>query len=257
MNIVRIAALCSTAIALTFSAQAEEVRSFVASGHGLVLAKPDVVFVSIGFKSEGKTPDLAIAADAGLVNKVTAVFVKAGIAARDIQTENYTIKSVEGPEGCGYRYGDQPPVPCVIEGFAIENTMTLRIRDLNQYGNILTAAIGAGLSDIRNITLDVFDPEPLRQQAYALALEDARAKAELTARTLGFTLGPIIDVGANFQEPVTFGRPDPRPATLADGIIEPAYYGDGEGAADLTVMVLQPGEVTFSKDASITYAIIP
>lgn len=227
-----------------------DTASFVASGTGSVVTRPDIVFVDIGFSSEGKTPELAIAADEATVRKVIAALSKAGVEARDLQTANYVIDEIMGPKGCDDRYSNQPIVECKLEGYQIKNSMTVRVRDLPRYGKILGAAIEAGLKDISHITLAVADPKPYEEQAYAAALLDARARAELTAKTLGFKLGAILDVGANFQSPDSHSGP----ATLAGGLDYDPYAG---GEADSNVVSqMQPGELTFSRDASITYEII-
>ncbi|RYE07668.1 MAG: DUF541 domain-containing protein [Hyphomicrobiales bacterium] len=240
--------LCSPLLFLPVSAFAES--TFTAAGEGHAVAKPDIAFVDIGFNSKGDTPEAAAAADAATVGEVTAALGKAGVEPRDIQTATYVIEQQMGPQGCGQTYADQAFVPCVPEGFEIRNSLTIRIRDLANYGKILGAAIDAGLSDISRITLAVSDPQPLRDEAYTNALLAAKAKAELTAKTLGFELGPIIDVGANYRN----SYDENPPATLRDGQ-DDGYYG--EEAADIGVFVgLQPGELTFTQDASITYQII-
>ena len=205
------------------------------------------MFVSIGFTSKGKTPEAALKADADTSSKVSQAMIAAGVESRDLQTKNYVIIEDQGPDGCGQHYDNTNFVPCTLQGYDIQNSMTVRIRDLDHYGQILEAAIHAGLTDISNITLDVADRKPFEDQAYAAALLAAKAKAELTAKTLGFKLGAIVDIGANFRDAYT----QPQPATLADGIA----INYGEENADLG-MLIQPGEITFTRDASITYQIV-
>jgi hypothetical protein len=45
------------------------------------------------------------------------------------------------------------------------------------------------------------DPEPVRQQAYKAAVEDARAKAQKLADLSGVKLGPIASIEENFPAP--------------------------------------------------------
>jgi len=246
MTRLRIAALTTIAVLVVAPAAAFDGSSFVASGTGKVVAKPDIAFVSMNFESKGKTPQSAVARDGETVGKVTKALTDAGVEPRDLQTDTYTINAYDGPDGCGEYHEGQQTVPCVVEGYRIRNSLTVRIRDLSRYPQILEAAIGAGLSDIGGITLGVSDPQPFRDQAYAAALLAAKAKAELTAKTLAFELGPILDIGANIQMP----GDDQRPATLQDGLEQ-----DGDGEADLGIAI-QPGELTFSRDTTITYQIV-
>jgi len=241
-----LAAACLSATGICGHAAAADTTSFVASGTGKVVVRPDIAFVSIGFSSKGKTPEAAVELDGKTVGDVTKALKGAGVEPGDLQTANYLIDEVDGPHACGQDHDNEPFVPCKVVGYEIKNSLTVRIRDLAHYPQVLEAAIKAGLSDIRNITLAVSDPRPYEDQAYAAALLAAKAKAELTAKTLGFKLGTIMDVGANFQSPVD----TPAPATLQNGLAT----GPGE-YADLGI-IIEPGELTFSRDASITYQII-
>lgn len=250
MGLLKLAVAGVAAALLCGTAVAADGTSFIASGTGEVVAKPDVAFVTMNFEAKGKTPQAATELDAKTVGEVVKALTRAGVEQRDIQTDNYVIEGIEGPEGCGQYHGDNPIVPCVPDGYRIRDGLTVRIRDLAKYPQVLEAAIAAGLDDISGITLAVADPRPYEDQAYAAALLAARAKAELTAKTLGFKLGAIIDVGANFRDAYATSKP----ATLKDGMDHPLY---GEDAADLGVVTtIQPGELTFSRDASITYQIL-
>jgi len=224
-----------------------EVRTFVASGIGYAVAQPDIVFLKIGFNSNGDTPEAALRADAENARRVTDVLLKQGLQANDLETEGYSIEQVMGPAGCGRVYGDEPPVECVLEGYVLNNSIAIRIRNIADYGTILTGAIAAGLKDIGNITFAVSDEQKYYDEAFAKALLAAKAKAELTARTLGFRLGPIVNVGANIA-PERYSQE--RPATLNDGIA----YNYGNEQADMVMLepVANAGEMTFRREASIT-----
>ena len=159
----------ASCVLLSSAALAADGSSFTAMGTGKAIAKPDIVFVDISFTSDGKTPELAIKADADTVGKVTEAFTKAGVESRDLQTANYVIDEVEGPDGCGQYRDNQKFVPCAVVGYEIRNSLTLRIRDLSKYGNVLSAAIDAGLKNISRITLDVSDAKPFQDEAYQQA----------------------------------------------------------------------------------------
>lgn len=235
------------------AAGAAEVGTFVSGATGSAVAKPDIMFFRIGFKSEGKTPEEAVSGDAASSRRVVAVLLKQGLLDADLETNGYTIEEILGPEGCGRSYTEQPPIPCNLEGYRLSNSITVRVRNLDNYAAILTGAIDAGLKDISGISFAVADEQRYYDEAYAKALLAAKAKAELTAKTLGFRLGRLVDVGANIA-PAQWDRQ--RPATLADGL-EP-NYGEGE-MADLAVLapLISSGEMTFTREASVTYEIVP
>ena len=239
--------LCAT------TASAAEVGTFVSGATGSVVAKPDTMFFHIGFKSEGKTPQQAVQEDAANTHKVIAVLREQGLLDTDLETNGYAIEEILGPEGCGRTYTEQPPIPCNLEGYRLNNSITVRIRKLDNYAAILTGAIEAGLKDISRISFAVADEQRHYDEAYAKALLAARAKAELTAKTLGFRLGRLVDVGANIA-PAQWDHQSP--VTLADGL--ETSYGEGE-MADLAVLapLISSGEMTFTREASVTYEIVP
>ena len=101
MSLMKLAVAGIAAALLCSASVAADGTSFVASGTGEVVAKPDVAFVSMNFEAEGKTPKAATELDAKTVGEVVKALTKAGVEQRDIQTDNYVIEGVEGPEGCG------------------------------------------------------------------------------------------------------------------------------------------------------------
>jgi uncharacterized protein YggE len=238
--------LCAT------TAGAAEVGTFVASGIGRAVAKPDIMFFQIGFKSEGKTPGEAVNKDAASAAKVAAVLRQQGLLESDLETNGYTIEEIMGPDGCGEYRNGEPRIACSLEGYRLSNSITVRIRNLDNYAPILTGAIEAGLKDISRITFAVSDEQRYYDEAFAKALLAAKDKAELTARTLGFRLGRLVDVGANIAPP-QWGHQ--TPATLADGLGDANDYGE----ADLAVLMplISSGEMTFTREASVTYEIVP
>ena len=248
------AVLIAVATLAATAAGAAEVGTFVSGATGSAVAKPDTMFFQIGFKSEGKTPEEAVHEDAVQARKVVAVLREQGLQDTDLETNGYAIEEILGPEGCGQSYRtDQPLVPCELEGYRLNNSITVRIRNLDNYAAILTGAIEAGLKDIGRISFAVADEQRYYDEAFAKALLAAKAKAELTAKTLGFRLGRLVDVGANIA-PAQWDHQSP--ATLADGL--EGSYGEGE-AADLMLAapLISTGEMTFTREASVTFEIVP
>lgn len=240
------AMLCAT------TAGAAEVGTFVSGATGSTVAKPDTMFFQIGFKSEGKTPQEAVHEDAVNATKVVTVLREQGLLDTDLETNGYAIEEILGPEGCGRSYTEQPLVPCKLEGYRLTNSITVRIRNLENYAAILTGAIKAGLKDISRISFAVSDEQRYYNEAYAKALLAARAKAELTAKTLGFRLGRLVDVGANIA-PSQWDHQSP--ATLANGLSD--FREDGAADLMLAEPVISSGEMTFTREASVTYEIVP
>jgi uncharacterized protein YggE len=98
------------------------------------------------------------------------------------------------------------------------------------------------------VNFDTSHEDALRQQARDIAAKSARQKAELYAKSLGATLGDLLNVreGSGFNP---------------DTMTYPATEGDGE--ADLTVpdpatvpMAIAPGKLTFSASIAAKWEIV-
>jgi uncharacterized protein YggE len=69
--------------------------------------------------------------------------------------------------------------------------LTVRVRDLDNLGNILDLALQDGANQISGLRFDLKSPEPLEEEARALAVKDAMAQAGQLAEAAGVKLGKI------------------------------------------------------------------
>lgn len=229
--------------------------SISATGYGSVVAPPDTVFLKFSLVSEDVATEDVLKANGELVTNVTEALTAGGIEPRDIQTGSFSLGDAKEPYNCGdLNYQTNQIIPCTFEGFRITTAITLRIRKLESFGEVVSAAIAAGAEGMDGLTLTVADSDALEDKAYAAALLDARRRAELTATTLGVTLG---DLASAREGSPSYGSGRTGPATLSDGI---EYNYKSEGEADLAVLpygaVISGGELTFNSSADVTYDVV-
>lgn len=74
------------------------------------------------------------------------------------------------------------------------NTVHLRIRQVDEAGEVIDAAVRAGATHVRNISYTIEDVEKLKSQARDEAIAAAKAKAEQIANALGVQVGKPIAV---------------------------------------------------------------
>ena len=175
------------AVACAEDASSDVVRTISVSGIGEVSAEPDMATIQIGVNTKADTAQAALDANSAATAKAIATLKKTGIADKDLQTSTISLY----PD---YRY-DQEDREQKLVGFRATNSLTVKIRDLDNAGKVLEAAVGSGANQVQGLSFGFEDPKPLVNDARRKAVEDARAKAELYAAAAGVKLGDVLVIG--------------------------------------------------------------
>jgi uncharacterized protein YggE len=177
------------------------------SGQGEAKGAPDLARANLGVEVRAQTAEQATADINARMSAVIAALKQAGIADKDLRTNNLSI---------GFEQEHQPPVvvmpapvergkaaatataeaaPATPRGFyRATNMVEATIRNLNAVGQIVKIATDAGANNIWGITFELEDPQPLRGKARAQAIERAKVNAQELARLTGVKLGKVISV---------------------------------------------------------------
>lgn len=152
------------------------------SGEGRVFAPPDIAELSFGLQ----TGRMHTAKDVikKLQTNMDAIFraVKGkGIEERDIRTEHFSLNPVYD-----WTEGGQ-----VFRGFEASQSFRVKVRDLDQVDDVLTAATDAGANQAGNVQFTIDDPEQQRTRAREEAIREAEEKAQSLAVSLGKRLGKL------------------------------------------------------------------
>lgn len=153
------------------------------SGSGSVTAVPDMADADIGVQTFASTADSAASRNSELTAAVIAAIRGLGVDSEDIQTSHFSLWPQRD-------YGDGRETP-VIVGFWASNSVNVRIRILSTAGEVLQGAIDAGANMVNGLQFTVSTADSLRQEARALAVADARNKAEVLAESASADLGPV------------------------------------------------------------------
>lgn len=199
-------------------------------GTGQAFGTPDQASVSVGVETFATTVGEATTQNQATVDKVMAALKAMGIADEDIQTANYSLYAEQ-------KYGDNGPEG--IAGYRVSNQVNVKIRDINQVGDVLAAATDAGANSIYGVSFSVADPEALLQQARAAAMADAAKRAQSLAQLGNVALGGITTISESYGAAAF-----PMAAT--------ASY-----AMDMAAPVpsINPGQLSFEVQVQVTYAI--
>jgi uncharacterized protein YggE len=160
--------------------------SITVVGEGKVSLQPDIARVTIGVETVKNSVQEAAAENRTTVEEVLAVLEAQGIDANDIQTSGFSIYAE--------RYGQDGPLAEEDVRYRVSNNVTVEIRDLDNVGTILDAAIEAGANNIYGVDFRVEEPGEAESEARAMAVEDARTKAAELAELTGTELGNVISI---------------------------------------------------------------
>lgn len=189
------------------------------SADGKSEARPDMATINLGVTTEGQTAQAALAENARRMSALTQALRRAGIAERDIQTSNVSVYPQQQ-----YRE-NQPPL---ITGYQANNTVTAKIRRIDNTGRVIDAAVGAGGNTVNGVYFSHADPDAQLDVARRDAIAEARRRAELYANALGMRVHRIVAVqeGGGFAPPIPIAiermaAQDARaPTPIAPGEIE-------------------------------------
>ena len=122
-----------------------------------------------------------------------------------------------------YTDDGQPPK---LTGYAAQNSVTVRMRDIAGLGLVLDKLIASGANDISGITFSREDMTATEDEARGKAVADARRRAETMAAAAGMKLGPLMALS---DQPVDSGpMPMPRMAMAAEAKMGGAPVEAGE-----------------------------
>ena len=195
---------------------------------GEVTRVPDIVRINAGVVTQAASATEAIRQNAGRMEAVRAALRAAGIADRDIQTSNLNLN----PQ---YRYAEnQPPQ---LTGYQAMNTVDVKFRDIAKTGAILDALVAQGANQISGPMLGIDHPEAALDEARTAALANARARAELYARSLDMRVVRVLSV----SEAGAVAMPPPVPM-VRRGMI-----------ASEAATQIDPGQQTLSVSLTVSF----
>jgi hypothetical protein len=170
-------------------------RTLTVSGAGKVYLTPDIAYVTIGVHTEGPNASKAVADNTTQAQEVINVLKGMGIAARDIQTTNFSIYPQPVYDNEGRPTGEI--------NYIVDNSVYVTVRDLEQVGDVLDQTVEAGANSISGIQFDVENKTAALSEARKAAVTDAFGKAQELAAAAGVDLGPVQTISEYTSSPPT------------------------------------------------------
>ena len=178
--------LAPAALASEKTTASASTQSVTVVGEGVVNIEPDVATARIGVVVLRKTVREASSEANGIMQAVKAALLAQNIEEKDIQTRHFDISAE--------RYGPEGLLPEDQVQYRVRNTAYVTIRNLDNIGGVLDAAIEAGANDIGSVRFSLENPAAVESEARAMAVADARAKAEELAALIGAAVGEATEI---------------------------------------------------------------
>jgi uncharacterized protein YggE len=221
-------------------------NTITVSGEGEAFTVPDIASISFTITKEAKTMEEAQKPVTDIANKALAYLKAQGIAEKDIKTENYnaypryewqqkTIYCITAP--C-----PQPEGKNVLIGYSATETISVKVRKVDQAGALVTGLGALGISDVSGPNFTIDNDDAIKAEARSEAIDNAKAKAQELSKQLGVKLVRIVNFSENGNNP--YPMYSKAMDTMAVG-----------GAVAPEAAPLPTGENKYSSNVSITYEI--
>lgn len=218
----------------------ESKNTITVSDKAEIYAKPDLALVTASITAEAKTVNEAMANNTKKMNAVIDFVKSHGVDGKDLKTTNFNIYP---------RYEWQreticliPPCPSgkrVLAGYEINQSLQIKIRDMEKIGDIIQGTTEAGANEISGLQFTIDREDDLRNQARDEAIEKAKTKAKGLASKLGVKLVRISNFTESGASPVPY-------------LFRESVAGKGGGGE---VPQIETGENKIEVAVTITYEI--
>lgn len=171
-----------------------QAKTISLAGSGSASAQADQASLSVGVEVTDESAADAISMNAAAMAAVIEAVEALGVSEDDIITTQYSV----------YPQYDWTESGRVFKGYTVTNMVRVTVRNLDDVGSIIDAAGVAGANRVDSISFELSDAkrEELKMNAYVAALEDAQAKVDVIAETLGLTLTGVQSVTESSYTPV-------------------------------------------------------
>ena len=164
------------------------------NGTGQATDDPDLGIISLGVEALADSAAEARGLAAEAIDRTISSLRGNNVDDQDMQTSQFNIRP---------RYDNQEVTKCigcrveferVLIGYQVNNTLTIKVRDLDNMGGIIDGATEAAgnLVRINRVSFTIEDTKPLQNKAREEAIADMLTKANAMAELAGVELGKLV-----------------------------------------------------------------
>ncbi len=201
------------------------------TGQAIRQVAPSYALLNLGVSNENTSVQAAKAQNDAVMSKLISSLQHLGISKNNIQTSNITINP-------NYNYIDGNSK---LNGYHVTNTVVVKVYDTSSIGKAIDATIASGASDINSLTFQTDVSQEMEDQLSTSAISDARHQAEVIARALGHTVGPVKSINLGTTRTHTM-EVNPRYAMLSLKSVEMS-----------TSTPVENGDMSANKTANVVF----
>src|SRR5262245_50620784 len=153
----------------------------ITSGDATVSKRPDLAFISVGVEAQAPSASQAQRDLASLANKLIAKAKSLGVPDKEINTGGYSVGPIYSPDG-----------KAIITGYQAGESLQLKWHNVDNVGSALDGLVQQGGAMRISVSFGLNDPKAAQAEARALAIVDARSRANAMAKAAGVQLGQVL-----------------------------------------------------------------
>ena len=199
------------------------------SGSGTVQMRAEYAVISLGVQMRGKTVMKAQSQVNETIQAVRSAMAEFGIEETDISTDRISI------------YTSYESSRSKVDYYSASQTLQIKVSDLTRIGAVIDAAFGAGANSLGSIDYYANDTKAASDQAAVIAVQDAKAKAEVLAAALGLKITGVQSIS---QSTGYSSR------TLMSNY---SFTLEAAAADEYTPTLVQPDKISVSVNVSIVF----
>lgn len=207
---------------------------------GSHLSQPDVMSVTAGVVTTGRTAREALAANSALAARLIEVVRESGVDPRDVETSELAVNpQFERANDEDNDNADDEQRVRRIVGYVARNRLHLRLRELGRAPDVIDRLFAAGANEVRGPSFSLNDPAPAVRQARRVAVAAALAEATDYADALNMRIVRVLRVSERGE----FEQEEGNYITVTGG---------GTRATPI-----EPGDISIDVQVWIDYALVP
>jgi uncharacterized protein YggE len=214
----------------TVNAQAQTPRTVTVTGTGTARVAPDIAHITMAIVERSPTPADAQQAVAKVTERTLQMLDKLGIERKHIDTTGASVR----PD---YRW-NQTSKQQELAGYIAQRDILVELQDLGKLGNLLEAAVQAGVNQMQPPKLDSSRRQDIYRESLALAAADARENAATLAQALDAKLDSVLEINAVEYSP----QPPPMLRMQADSAM-----------AESAAQSYNAGEIRFDSQVNVVF----
>jgi len=199
-------------------------------GSAEVKAANDCATLFLGVNTRDPKASAAVNKNGDAMRRVMKVLRDAGVGEKDVRTVQFYLSQTWEHHKDG---------SSKMTGFAVSNTLSVEVKNLEKLGSVLDAAIEAGLTDVSRLQFKPQDVAKQTMEARGRAVQDARRKADALAAAAGYKVTGIKSLAEH------------------SGIRPMPMYAGAMAARDAGGANVTPGWSTTRLQVAVTFTIAP